>query len=97
MSDDQAEQATRLLTTLLDLGVAPPNLPPPIEALHERWAARGLGNSVTIESPSHPDGWQVTLVTPGWPRQTEHRFEGGSLVNAVRLAMRWLDLKVRDE
>jgi hypothetical protein len=72
-------------------------MPAPVEALHERWAARSLGNSVTIESPSHPDGWQVTLVTPGWPRQTEHRFESGSLTDTVRQATRWLDAEVRND
>jgi len=94
MTDDKAARAMALLATLLD-GAAP-RMPAPVEALHERWAARSFGNTIVIESPAHPDGWVLTLVTPGWPRGPEHRIEAGSLTGAVRAANQWLD-EVRDE
>ena len=89
MTDEKAERAAALLATLLDGAI--PKLPAPVEALHARWAARSLGNTIVIESPAHPDQWVLTLVTPGWPRGPEHRIESGSLTDAVREANRWLD------
>ena len=91
MTDEQLAQAERLIAALLELGATPPMMPAPVEALHERWAARSLGNSLTIEGPSHPDGWMVSLVSAGWPSAKSHTFESPNLGTAVRQAMRWLD------
>ena len=94
MSTDELEARARvMLQSLLNAGDRPPSM---IEALHDRWSKRGLGNSVLVESPAHPDGWVVTLVTPGWPRATRHVFEEASFNGAALQAMRWLD-EVRND
>jgi len=85
MMDDLEQRARTALAALLSIDSFT------LTALHERWSGIEEGNNVTIESPVHPEGWCVTLVTPGWPLQIKYEFKASSEPDAIRLALNWID------